>query len=346
MDNLINLTPFAARAFLSMDRDGDELVVVVVAGRFRLPRAGIAAMQEVARNEQQVPVVVTDQHWGDPAESSLRYEGQSVGFKPGTDVQLNGHAWAARGRPITRGRLAVQVGPARATALVIGDRRWARGLGGLRPTKPEPFDRIPIRHEYSFGGRAGPASARVMAASERNPVGRGLVVSPSESNDRPLPNFEDPDSPIGEQDDLPAPVGFGPVARYWMPRRAYAGTYDEAWVRTRAPLWPKDLDARFFCSAPSGLCVVPHLVGGEAVAIVGAHPDGEIHFTLPRLRLGAKFILQRRTARRHAVLDGVILEPDDGALTMIWRSGLRVGRDLAGIESMIVRLIEPSEEFT
>jgi hypothetical protein len=30
---------------------------------------------------------------------------------------------------------------------------------------------------------------------------------------------------------------------------------------------------------------------------------------------------------------------------MIWRCGLRVGRDLASIESTIVRLLEPSEEL-
>ena len=346
MDNLVNLTPFAARAFPSMDREDEELLVVVVAGRFRLPRAGLGAVHEVLPHEQQAPVVVTDEYWGGPADSSLRYEGQSAYRKPGTDVQLNGHAWAPRGRPTTEARLAVQVGAAGAAAAVFGDRCWSRRILGLRPTQPRPFECIPIRHEYGFGGRSGPASARIMAASERNPVGRGLVVSPAESGDRPLPNFEDAAALIRDVNDLPAPVGFGPIARHWMPRRAYAGTYDEAWIRRRAPLWPQDLNDRFFCSAPSALCVMPHLVGGEAVAIVGAHPDGDLHFTLPRLRLSVKFILQRRTVRRSAVLDGLILEPDERSFTMIWRSGLRVGRDLASIESTIVRLLEPSEELT
>jgi hypothetical protein len=40
MDNLVNLTPFAASAFPSMDREDEELLVVVVAGAVQVAPGG------------------------------------------------------------------------------------------------------------------------------------------------------------------------------------------------------------------------------------------------------------------------------------------------------------------
>ena len=36
------------------------------------------------------------------------------------------------------------------------------------------------------------------------------------------------------------------MAPHWLPRRAWAGTYDDAWRISRAPYLPADFDARFF----------------------------------------------------------------------------------------------------
>ncbi|MFY0533043.1 DUF2169 domain-containing protein [Nannocystis pusilla] len=93
-----------------MDRHGNELILVVLAAHYRLQPAGGATAASLSLCELQEPVVVADEYWGDPASSSLRREAQTAYRKPGTDIQLLGHAWAPRGRPVMRGHVALQVG--------------------------------------------------------------------------------------------------------------------------------------------------------------------------------------------------------------------------------------------
>src|SRR5207302_3596070 len=49
-----------------------------------------------------------------------------------------------------------------------------------------------------------------------------------------VPNVEYPKSLISWKQ--PRPAGFGPIARDWVPRVEFAGTYDEKWEQERLPL--------------------------------------------------------------------------------------------------------------
>jgi len=343
MDNLVNLTRFATTSMPSMDRHGDELMLVVLTAHYALPRAGRSTIAQLPPAQEQESVALTDAYWGEPASSSLRHEGQTAYRKPGTDVHLVGHAWAPGGRPVSRSSLALRVGALRHEAAVFGERQWSRGVGGLRPTRPEPFERVPIRYERCFGGTCGAEAKRLMTASERNPVGCGLVTSARDASGQSLPNLEDPRALIDGPDDLPLPVGFGPVARHWLPRRAYGGTYDDAWVRERAPMWPRDLDERFFCAATAPLCAIPHLKGKEQVLVEGAHPDGDLNFELPAPRFQVKLTLGGRVEVARMVLDGVSITPDDARCAMTWRIALPVRKGMASLESIVVRELEPWE---
>ncbi|MDB4989711.1 MAG: hypothetical protein JWN04_4889 [Myxococcaceae bacterium] len=347
MNNLVNLTPFSAIALPSLDKADEELLVIIVSARFSFTLGKKDSQAAVTVHDEQPAVQMSDEYWGDPTTSSLRYEGQTAYEKPGTDIQLAGHAWRPPGeRQVTESWLGVQVGANRMAALVFGDRRWVKGVL-LTSSRPLPFERIPIRYEHCFGGSAAPgSSARIIQASERNPVGCGLVLSSKTVDGQPLPNFELPSARIQDPTDYPLPAGFGPVARHWQPRRGLAGTYDEAWVRKRAPYWPNDFDLRFFSSAPPALCAVPHLVGGERVSIVGAHPDGNVQFVLPQLRLSAKINLRHESVRKPMILDGLLLEPDEGHFTMTFRASHKMGKGMADLESMVVRSLESWEEST
>ena len=122
--------------------------------------------------------------------------------------------------------------------------------------------------------------------------------------------------------DRGTPVGFGFVGGEWHPRAQFAGTYDEAWTTTRAPLLPKDFDRRFFNAASHGLVAPGYLRGDEWVQAFGVTPEGRWEFRLPNVdaptvtlavRLRGDVLLQTN-------LDTVIVDADARQLTLIWRA--------------------------
>ncbi|MFZ6184210.1 DUF2169 family type VI secretion system accessory protein [Nannocystis pusilla] len=325
MTVLHNWTPFAAQASPSVDRDGRDVLVVCVAGTFVMDEATRVAHEQVAPP-------IEDVYWGEPGASSLRIAGQTTYHRPGTDIYLEGFAWTPGGRPAERSRVDVRVGPCHVTATITGERVWTRGLTGLRSSAPRPFTQLPLRYEYSAGGPGDP----------RNPVGRGYR-SAQAAEGQPLPAIEAEDAPCERWEDRPPPVGFGPIAPQWQPRLAHAGTYDSQWVEQRAPLWPTDLDPRFFNAAAPGLVATPGLVGDEPVRLAGVSPDGPIAFRLPRLRLRAT--LQRRRGRqaRAMALDAVALATEVRRFTLYWRTSFSIADDWLELEGVHVRALESWE---
>jgi hypothetical protein len=343
MSDLQNATPFGARLIPSTDRDGRDLLLVVVAAQFELPEPGYADSRLMLFRTQEPPPLA-DEFIGEPGASSLRREGQSPYTKPATDIVISGDAVAARGRPVTEMDVRIRVGPVGLDIRVSGERTWQRTVtDAVRPSRPAPFVTMPLVWERAFGGVAGSSTERRPIFEPRNPVGCGLEVDPDTAVNKPLPNLEDPRQLLSRLSDRPRPVGVGPVARHWQPRAGYAGTYDEEWRRDRAPLWPADFDERFFCGAPAELQARPHLAGGEAVILEGLHPNGLIAFRLPRLRLVSSSHFTDRVERRTPVLDGVLIETDVKRVTMYYRAVAPVSRSFVQHRETVLRLVAPWE---
>lgn len=340
MPNIENLTRFAATDLPSLDRDGRGLLLVCVSGRFCLPSPGGSDSNSLKPSDQQHPPVMEDVYWGEPGKSSLKYEGQSCYYRPGTDIYLIGNAWAHAGRPTIAAPVNVSVGSCQLKIAAIGDRFWNRGaLQGMHISKPKPFVSMPLTYERAFGG-----SAAADAWEPRNPVGRGLYRSSKEALDQPLPNIEDPSQLIKSIKDRPTPIGTGPIARNWQPRLGYAGSYDEKWKKEHAPFWPKDFDERFFCAAAPGLTAPKHLRGGEPVVLEGVAADGAFRFALPKIRLLAKARFHQREERRLMTLDAVTFEPDEKVVSLTWRTAIPAHRALFDHEVTLIRELDPWEE--
>jgi hypothetical protein len=276
---------------------------------------------------------------GDPATTSMVNEPQIAFTKPGTDVVLRGHAWAPQ-PGATEGMVGIRVGALQKTAQVFGDRRYQSRFGIVSISRPEPFQRIPIIAERAFGGwDRRDEDPRRHGHEPRNPVGRGYLLRAPDGDDHLLPNFEDPQDLIGGWSDRPAPACFGFMGPEWQPRLSLAGTYDEAWARTRKPLLPQDFDRRFFNAAAPGLVSQAPLRGDEEVVVVGCSAQQRVAFRLPYPQppqcqaemVGGRWV---DVALK---LDTVTVDMDLGVVTMLWRGAQPSRNGLHDVRSVVLR---------
>jgi len=323
-----NQSPFTAALSVFPDPQGVETAYAIVKATFEL------GAEEPKPAEKQLPLLASDVFWGDPVQTSLRAAGDFALLKPATDVLLVGRA-IAQAANTRMADVRLRVGPVSKTVRVFGDRVWEGAGNKLRPSAPQPWERMPLRWELAYGGVC-PSGAGEYEA--RNPVGRGFAGKDGSAlKGLPVPNLEDPAMPIGTSTDRPAPACFGPIAPTWMPRRAHAGTYDAAWTAKRAPYLPLDFDPRYFQLAPSGLIAPGFLQGGEPVELVGFSMGEPIRFELPQCELEIEFDFDGAEVPRPAHLEMILFEPDAGRFQMLWRAGLAVDKKLLKLKQVNVR---------
>lgn len=330
---LINGTRFPAQLLILPDRDGHETLVVIWKGSWRVDGGSTAPLEE------PTPITQADEYHGKPGESSLSYESDLALWKPATDVVLLGHAYAPDGKA-KESKVQVRVGPVAQSAIVSGDRKWKISLGVPHISGPEPFEKIPLVYERSFGGaQPGKDGEGWLGAEERNPIGAGYVrkQQPSFVDGLALPNIEEPKKRISKPVQSATPVGFGFVGRHWLPRRTHAGTYDAKWQADRAPLLPEDFDERYFNGAPEALQAVPHLRGGEPVQTSGVHRRGAWSFALPPARPVIEAHWKGDWLPLESVLDTVVLEPDSDRVSITHRARLRIHNHLRSLKAVRVK---------
>ncbi|MCY0989732.1 DUF2169 domain-containing protein [Nannocystis sp. ILAH1] len=343
MSELENLTPFAHGSACGYGLDDRVYMIHCLAARFHLPPPGSIHHGPLLLGEQRAPSMA-DEHWGDPAVTSLKFPGQGVVARPGAEVYVVGSAYAPRGREATTLRADVRVGSCAKAVQITGARTWQRGLKGLRPSAPEPFTSMPLRYERSFGGTRTNAKGEVIAQEPRNPIGVALAVADADAVGQPLPNLEDPGDLLTSWDQRVVPAGFGPIPGSWQPRLGFAGTYDSEWIARRAPLWPKDCDPRFFGAAAPGLSAPAPFRGGEPVLLDGFAPEGPFEFSLPSFRVIAKHTYTDHQSRHALACDGVLTDTDERAITLFWRTAAPLEQGLRRLLRTTIRLLEPWEE--
>ncbi|MGH8228995.1 MAG: DUF2169 family type VI secretion system accessory protein [Steroidobacteraceae bacterium] len=321
-----NQTPFYAVLSVLPDRDAiDTLHVILKATLTLRPRLALAS--------EQVPVTLADEYYGDSTNSSLSSVSEIHIGKPGTDVLLVGRAWGAQGRAVRETLVRVLAAERQKSVRVVGDRVW--GPDGM-PTAPEPFEAMPLVWERAFGG-VHQLEDRVLA-EERNPIGIGFVGqrSAEELVGHPVPNLDRPLEPLERQGQHQTPVCFAPTAAHWLPRRAFAGTYDEVWQRKRAPYLPVDFDPRFLqCAAPE-LAFDRYLRGGEPIEVHGASPEGPIAFAIPAANLQVEVQVAGSLEHPPVNLETVLLEPDENRVALTWRAALPCDRKVLKVERITV----------
>jgi hypothetical protein len=153
-----------------------------------------------------------------------------------------------------------------------------------------------------------------------------------------LPNIEEPNQLVQYYNDTPIPAGFGYCSPSWLPRRQFAGTYDEAWQKSRAPYLPLDFDNRFLNAAHPDLVYPGYLKGGESFTISNMHPDGEINAILPELSLLCDINLKGQSHKPPMNLETLIFEPNKKQVSMVWRAALECDKNVLNIREINLKL--------
>lgn len=333
---LLNATPMRASYTMGLEPNGQEHVVVVVKGSFRLSHRG----EELTLADEQADFVCADTFEGEPGRSAMIYESEFALRKPRCDVLLCGSAYAPPGRRARSVRVTLQgAGQIDKSIEVTGDRCWDRMLGAYVWTEATPFERQPFSYGRAYGGTdSHPQRAEESLAFVDNPVGVGYYPLAAKQSlvGRPLPNTAQPGRPIESWKERYAPMAFGPIGRNFAARIALAGTYDDAWLDEHFPFLPPDFDFRYFQSAPPDQ-QIPHPQGGETFVLHNLTPQGESAFRLPQLPVPVEFTT--RDAEHidvMAKLDTVIIEPDLDRVLLIWRASLPLTNSIFGVPQAIV----------
>lgn len=331
---LVNRSRYAAERTLVIDGSGAELLAVLLKATFAWsPRSGLQPAAE------QAAVCLADEHSGEPGRSSIRRASDLCPGKPGCDLVLLGRA--GRTRPAPQVDVSFRVGAFGRDVRVFGERRWSGATG---VPEPEPFETIALTWENAYGGRDSDLpNPGAFEEEPRNPVGRGFRGRGSKrpvAGDR-LPNVEDPAFLVKGPFDRPQPAGFGFVASHWQPRVSYAGTYDAAWQRQRAPLPPDDLDPRFHQRGAPGLVAPEPPAPGAPVIVTGIVPHGEMRFALPRVVPRGQVYFRRQKTDLGFTLQTVLVDAETALVELTFGAYQSVHGQTRDVECVAVEAEGP-----
>jgi len=330
-----NATNMLASYTMGMDKTGTESIVVVVKGTFNLPVDGTLPVL----CETQIPFVEADQFSGEAGYCAVTYESEYAPFKHRCDVLVNGSACAPAGSQVSSLEVGIKIASITKTIDVIGNRFWFTGTGGIGVTSPQPFAKMPIDYNVAFGGiddfHPEPDKRDAYMA---NPFGKGFhrQLQNELVHNTPLPNTQERGVTVSYPDKEYRPVAFGPIGRAWPERAQYAGTYDQAWIDDVFPFLPADFDERYFQAAPADQ-QCDYLQGGELVQLLNFTEQGRTSFNIPKIEVPVVyFCSQAEDQHDNAVIDTLIIEPDKGTFSLIWRSSLALKKSIFEVPQILV----------
>lgn len=244
--------------------------------------------------------------------------------KTGAEAMVLGRACAPGNRPVKRMEARLQVGSIDKRLAVFGDRQWRYGvlpLFGI--SQPAEFVHMPLDFAHAFGGQG----------YEDNPVGCGhdgnRFAAMAGANEGVMPNVEYAAQPVDCHGRRYPPAGLGPMPIDWVPRKRYAGTYDERWLREDYPGLPRDLDWRLYNQAAADQRIANPFAGGEAYLLQGMHPQIEtIQGELPEQRVKA-FALKKDASPASLAeiglrMDTVWFLPEQQLGVAAWRGEMQI----------------------
>lgn len=341
MFDIINITPFSSAAGLVFDNRGANIISLAVRGSFLFEDNWM----NININENQVSPLFSETYFDTAENSGIRFPADIIPGKLNTDVGLNGFVYK-RNPKLKKIKASLKIGKNFKEIIAAGDRWWEKSLlstGGYSISSPEPFIKMPIECSRLFGGKFEDKKNGIISF-EPNPNGTGFINDKKNAAQTKLPNFEIPEKEIKSWKDNPLPASFGFATPAWPHRKKLSGTYDENWRKNHCPLYPEDMDMRFFNSAQPELITDGFLKGGESVELINLTQDGYKKFKIPEYKIMAGFYIENREVLKKADLHTITIEPEDNALYLTWGCFFQIGNRPTDIEYIKTWLEEDNNE--
>ncbi len=324
--HLSSLLPLGSLFFKHWHTDDTEIGVVVAKAMFEIRDDGTLKSIKPAPDLE-----MTDAMSDEGGNAYLLHEQEIAPAKVATDLTINAVAHAPAGQVAQDWEVSVSIPDKLHYACrVRGPALWSRGLMGWSLSEPEPVAQVPLTYALAYGGAAqGDPEDKTPEIYELNPAGQGFATPESLEGKQSFaaPQIGNIAEFMTGDPMLPMTVhGFGPVAKAWLPRRAYAGTFDADWESTRHPRMPLDYDLRFWNAAPHALQIEPMLDGTETIHLDGmTEGGGRRSLTLPGVKIMLAAEGDNVTKNHTMKLDTVaidIADPDPAQhrVTLLWRA--------------------------
>jgi hypothetical protein len=323
-----NTTPFSAEIATFPNEHGIDCLYVIVKATFLMGLEWCLA-------DEQITPQMGDEYWGEPGQSSIKFLSDFHIGKNNTDIIMQGNACSVNDQQVQQLDVHLTVGKVHKTVRVFGDRQWQNG----QISSPTTFQSMPVVYERAFGGMHEVDEENVFI-EDRNSVGCGFAGKRNlqEMEGSPLPNIEDPEHLIKNIKDTPLPAGFAPCNNDWLPRRQWAGTYDDLWQTTRAPYLPLDFDKRFLNAAHPDLVYPGYLQGGEPIIIKNMHPAGDIQLNVPQVNMLCNVVVNNKIVPLQLNIETLTLQPNEQCLSMVWLAPFECDKSLLKIKEIEVKL--------
>lgn len=340
--NIVNSTNMSAAYAPGRLKSGHSCIVVVSKATYAIPEDPRQAAKLLTPQPKPFD---SDQNMGDPELYPPKFEHDFSPVKHRCDVVLQGTAHAPKGIATEKVEVGLAIGKWNKRFEVVGDRHWINGAMGWTHSDPIPFTTMPLTWMNAYGGTDQYAEDRCDSYLS-NPVGRSYChIADNRLVGQLLPNTQQLGHPIATPNDTYLPQSFGPIARHWLPRRKYVGTYDEKWQQERAPYLPDDFDERYYQCAPEDQ-QISSPVGGEKVVLYNLTEHVISEFYLPK-SLVVSMTSVDVNGERHdlkPMMDTIAIDTDARTFSLTWRAHMLTPHGGKEIDTILVGTPTPAWE--
>jgi len=225
--------------------------------------------------------------------------------------------------------------------IAIGNRVLKRNFfGSISISKPKPFKKLKIGYETAYGGEK----------FKNNPIGKGYKKNLKSNEELILHNIDIKNNPIiTNKKSNATPQSFEPISLSWNQRIKKLGTFNQRWLKSYWPYYPKDINFEVFNTAPKDQQIEGFFIGDEKFELYNMNKDDALlQGELPNKKV--QTILSKTVNNEEVYIklknkiDTIILFPEIKKAAIISRSMIKIDDDETGVYESVFSLIENQDE--